>query len=98
MTDPRGSLGRSWCRAAGRLVRRSPSHHGGRSQLLLYAFESSERAKVSIRSLEETPIAATEGGVVSEMARCLGGRAIRVVTAAHSYAASGPARRSPRQA
>ncbi len=37
----------------------------------MYAFDPSERAKVGIRSREWTAVAATEEGVVREMARCL---------------------------
>ena len=48
-----------------------PSYHLERDQWLLYAFDTSERAVVGVRSREWTAIASTEVGVVREMARCL---------------------------
>ncbi len=37
----------------------------------MYAFDPSERPMVGLRSREWTAVAATEEGVVLEMARCL---------------------------
>ncbi len=47
------------------------SHHPERRQWLLYAFDPRERPHVGLRSREWTAVAATEVGVVREMARCL---------------------------
>lgn len=48
-----------------------PMYHDERGQWQMYAFDPSERAVMSLRSREWTAVAATEEGVVSEMARCL---------------------------
>ena len=48
-----------------------PSYHPERREWLLYAFDPRERPVVGVRKREWTAIAATEEGVVREMARCL---------------------------
>ncbi len=48
-----------------------PSHHPERGEWIMHAFDPSERPKVGLRSREWTAVAATEEGVVLEMARCL---------------------------
>jgi hypothetical protein len=48
-----------------------PSYHPERDEWLLYAFDPSERAVVGVRSREWTAVAATDEGVMREMARCL---------------------------
>lgn len=48
-----------------------PSYHQERREWLLYAWDPSEMPKVGKRSREWTALAATEVGVVLEMARCL---------------------------
>jgi hypothetical protein len=49
----------------------SPSYHDERREWLLYAFDTTERPVVGLRSREWTAIAESEVGVVREMARCL---------------------------
>jgi len=48
-----------------------PSYHDERREWVMYAFDPSERSKVGLRSREWTAVAATEEGMVREMARCL---------------------------
>ncbi len=48
-----------------------PSYHDERREWVMYAFDPSERPMVGLRSREWTAVAATEEGVVLEMARCL---------------------------
>jgi hypothetical protein len=50
---------------------RLPSYHDERDEWLLYAFATSERAVVGVRSREWTGDASMELGAVREMARCL---------------------------
>jgi hypothetical protein len=48
-----------------------PSYHHERREWVMYACDPSERPKVGLRSREWPAVAATEEGVVLEMARCL---------------------------
>jgi hypothetical protein len=48
-----------------------PSYQVERQEWVMYAFDPSERSKVGLRSREWTAVAATEEGMVREMARCL---------------------------
>lgn len=46
-------------------------YHDERREWVMYAYDPSERPMVGLRSREWTAVAATEEGVVLEMARCL---------------------------
>jgi len=48
-----------------------PSFHDERREWVLYAYDHREAPRLGKRSREWTAIAATEAGVVTEMARCL---------------------------
>jgi hypothetical protein len=48
-----------------------PSYHDERRQWIMYAYDSSERPRVGLRSREWTAVGATEAEVEAEMARCL---------------------------
>lgn len=49
----------------------TPVYHVERNQWALYAFDTTERAKIGKRSREWTAVHPTEEGVVIEMTRCL---------------------------
>ena len=48
-----------------------PSYHDERREWVMYAYDPAERPKVGLRRREWTSVAATEEGVLAEMARCL---------------------------
>ncbi len=48
-----------------------PSYHDERREWVMYAFDPAERPRVGLRRRESTAVAATEEGVLGEMARCL---------------------------
>ena len=47
-----------------------PRYHDERREWVMYAYDPAERPMVGLRSREWTAVAATEEGVVLEMARC----------------------------
>ncbi len=48
-----------------------PSYHDERREWVMYAYDPAERPRVGLRRREWTAVAATEEGVLGEMARCL---------------------------